>query len=426
MAGAHKRKSEKREARGLQTELHPALRSANLTLVKEQQHRANPYLSNDRGGAHSKKPRLSRFFQPGEVIAQANKERQVQRDVEHQQELAKEEARRASEARKEEIAKGNLPDDALGEDRLALGVLTDDVEWWDAAYVDKESGQLLPKYTSNDDDVESDDEDETPSLHYVHHPAPISYSQDSASSSKLPTRTYLTASEHKRLRRQRRKLARETVETRIKLGLDPKPAPKVKLSNMMSVLENDANITDPTAYERDVRAQVAGRRQLHEQQNLDRHNEAVQRRRDKAQEPVHKDAKASLHCSVYRFRSLRNPQIRYKLNANARQLRLHGCCLRVGEDGPGLIVAAGDEKSSRFFDRLVTQRLRWGETFEDKDSGATVDMSGNACERVWQGLTTLEQHPLPRWFMRRCESSEEMQSVLSPFNGDAFYQSYRG
>ena len=406
----------KKEPRGLSTELHPALRSSNLTLVKEQQRRANPYMSDDRGAVHSKKPRLSRFFQPGEVIEQANEQRQLQRAQEKLLEEQRAQEKRDEEARQVRVDKGELPDTTRGEDRLFREVVDGGIEWWDAPYIDKSTGELLAKYAS-DGESESDDEDETPSLHYVHHPTPISYSQDSAA--RLPTRTYLTTSEHKRLRRQRRKLARETTETRIKLGLDPKPAPKVKLSSMMSVLENDANIADPTAYEREVRAQVAERKQVHEQQNAERHNAAVQRRKDKVPEP--EDAKATVHCNVYRFKSLRSPQIRYKLNTNARQLHIRGCCLRVTDDGPGLMVIAGDEKSCRFFDRLVTQRLRWDENYTDKNSGSTIDMSGNMCERVWQGFTTLDQHPLPHWFMRSCDTKDDVRHVLSRFDGLAFY-----
>ena len=49
-----------------------------------------------------------------------------------------------------------------------------------------------------------------------------------------------------------RQLKQQEKQDRIKLGLDPPPPPKVKLSNLMNVLTNES-IKDPTAVENRVK-----------------------------------------------------------------------------------------------------------------------------------------------------------------------------
>lgn len=416
--------------RGLQTELHPALKSSNLTLIKEQQHKANPYLSNE-GTVKSRKPRLSRFYQRGEIIKRVSKERSKLQEIEKQVEI--ELVRKQEEQKHYEsgVAKGELPDLRKDEDKIFNDIsnIPVDVEWWDSVYLDKKTHKILEKYIVSDYDSEEEEDNNSvddenteyaPSIHYVHHPIPVKGTTDD--DNRYPRRIYLTKKEHRRIRRNNRKLAREEIEAKIKLGLEPKPEPKVKLSNMMHVLENDANIVDPTNYEQNVIKQVQQRKKNHLEENRIRHEEAVFRRKEKLENLDAKAIHMANSCNVYRFQSLQNPKIRYKLNMNAKQLKLRGCCLRVHDSGPGMIIVVGEEKSIKFFDKLVTRRLKWDENFEDRRSNQMVDMSNNNIEKVWNGYINLEEHNFSNWFMRVCNDESELKQILSKFNGEVFYR----
>lgn len=102
---------------------------------------------------------------------------------------------------------------------------------------------------------------------YIQHPVLI---PPPGSDAPIPAlKLHLTKRETKRLRKNARSERLKEKQDRIRLGLDPAPPPKVKLTNLMSVLTNEA-ISNPTAVEARVRADVAERKQVHEQTNHDR------------------------------------------------------------------------------------------------------------------------------------------------------------
>lgn len=69
---------------------------------------------------------------------------------------------------------------------------------------------------------------------------------------------FLTKKERKKLRKQNRREAWKEKQEKIRLGLEPPPEPKVKMSNMMRVLGTQA-VQDPTKIEAHVREQMAKR-----------------------------------------------------------------------------------------------------------------------------------------------------------------------
>lgn len=428
-----KRSQNETQGRGLQTELHPALKSSNLTLIKEQQHSENPYLSDIHSDKNLKKRRhLSHFYQKGEIVSRVNKEREQLHKIEA---TIKIETARENESRRQyqlKVGNGELPDLTKGEDKW-LKIIEDipeDVEWWDKVYLDKNDPMkillkyTIPDYDSDDDEDDhgnddDDDDDETyaPSIRYVHHPL---LSSDSLNKIDHLSRMYLTKKEYRKIRRQKRKMIQEEKETKIKLGVISKPEPKVKLSNMMNVLENDSNITDPTQYEKNVKEQVKERKEKHLKVNELRHEEAVKKKKEVDSVYIPVDRSQLYYCNVYRFKNLINPQIRYKLNMNAKQLKLRGCCIRLAEDGPGIIISVTNEKNCKFFNKLVMNRLKWADSFQDRKTGETIDNLNNSIENIWTGTISLQDHPFSNWFMRICKDKEEMQDVLRRFHAESF------
>lgn len=73
----------------------------------------------------------------------------------------------------------------------------------------------------------------------------------------------------KKLRSQRRQQREKEKQELIRQGLLEPPKPKVKISNMMRVLAEEA-AADPTAIEKEVRKAMEERQQAHEDRNLAR------------------------------------------------------------------------------------------------------------------------------------------------------------
>ncbi|CCD26280.1 U4/U6-U5 snRNP complex subunit PRP3 NDAI_0H01060 [Naumovozyma dairenensis CBS 421] len=421
--------------RGLHTKIHPALLSSNLNFIREQYHHDNPYLStfNTQPSTKTRKgQRIQTFFQPGEVSKRIQHERELQRKVLEQErkfnELERQRRTKEDEVTKLKIQNCELPDLALGEDKYIPNV--DDIpdcEWWDVVYLDTtDKTKILDKYSmqypsvEEDEDFVSDEEDEEerhPSIRYIQHPVPIK--MELSNQGGRPNKVYLTKKEQKKIRRNKRKLIRQEIDEKIKLGLEPKPVPKVKLSNMMNVYENNQNITDPTSWEVTVKQQMEERKRKHEEINQKRHEEAVKKRRE-AQTIVQStnSGVGDTCCKVFWFKNLRNPKIRYKLKMNSKQLLLNGLCIRIGDDGPGIIIVVGKEKSCKFYEKLVLNRIKWDENFENKINGTIVDQTGTYSEKIWEG--NLKENKFPKLFMKACADEKEFKRILNQFNAQNF------
>ena len=136
---------------------------------------------------------------------------------------------------------------AAAEAALALDAIPD-VEWWDAAIL----------ATGSYDDVAGGKWNVKPekiSL-YVEHPVPMQPPTEAPPPPPQPLK--LTKREQKKLRTQRRMAREQEKQEMIKQGLLEPPKPKVKISNLMRVLTDEAT-ADPTAVEREVREQMAER-----------------------------------------------------------------------------------------------------------------------------------------------------------------------
>ena len=86
--------------------------------------------------------------------------------------------------------------------------------------------------------------------------------------------------EKKKLRRQNRRENWKEKQEKIRLGLEPPPEPKVKMSNMMRVLGTQA-VQDPTKIEAHVREQMAKRQKAHEDANASRKLTVEQKKQKK-------------------------------------------------------------------------------------------------------------------------------------------------
>lgn len=108
-------------------------------------------------------------------------------------------------------------------------------------------------------------------------------------------------------------------------GLLEPPKPKVKLSNLMRVLGEQATL-DPTAIEAEVRRQMAERQAAHDDRNLARMLTPAERREKKLRKlfDAGPDGGRSSLVAVYRVADLSSGQHRFKVDVNARENHMSG------------------------------------------------------------------------------------------------------
>ena len=160
---------------------------------------------------------------------------------------------------------------------------------------------------------------------YVEHPVPLAPPAGAEAPAPAPQPLKLTKAEQKKLRTQRRVAREQEKQEMIRQGLLEPPKPKVKISNLMRVL-TDTAAADPTAIEKEVRAQMAERAEAHEDRNLARALTPAERKEKKLRKMFQETGGGTgeTHVRVYRIESLRNPKHKFRVDINAQENRLTG------------------------------------------------------------------------------------------------------
>lgn len=297
-----------------------------------------------------------------------------------------------------------------------------DAEWWDLAllpsktYDDVPDKPLAPG-TAVPDTFPLIEHDTSPVDHLVQHPIPIP--PPTANIQVQPHGVILTKQEMKKMRRQRRAAEQQDKRDRIKMGLLPPDPPKVKLSNLMRVLGNEA-IADPTKVEARVRREVAARHELHERTNAERMLTDEERRARRIYKTKSEEAKG-IWCHVYRVRHLVSPSHRFKVRKNAQQHHLSGLIL-VHPD-LSLVIVEGSAKALKAYKRLMLVRIDWTDPGRPKDQdegeapapeSETFDLHDNTCECVFEGPVRERALPMGVVKMEDCASDLKVKERLGP------------
>jgi U4/U6 small nuclear ribonucleoprotein PRP3 len=197
-------------------------------------------------------------------------------------------------------------------------------------------------------------------IYYFH----LNYFQPKAEPTKpvlLPV--FLTRKERKKLRRQNRREAWKDKQEKIRIGLEPPPEPKVKMSNMMRVLGQQA-VQDPTKVEAHVREQIIKRQKAHEDANASRKLTGDQKKQKKVKK-IKEDTSLGVCVSVYRVLNLTNQSKKFKVEANIKQLLMTGVIVLYRNIN--VILVEGGPKQQKKFKHLMLERIKWGEEQASKD-----------------------------------------------------------
>jgi len=382
-----------------------------------RQAKTNPYISQDAAqeqkddptydpGLQKQRDRKSRaivFNQKGKFIAQAEALRAQERLERMKQEMQAEQRKQAIEEATE---------------RSYLVPEPPAIEWWDEGLVTGGGyGDLDAPNALNFEAI----------TEYVQHPVLLEPPQEK--NQPAPKAMYLTKKEQAKLRRQRRMEDHKEEQAKIRLGLVPPPPPKVKKSNLMRVLGQEA-VKDPTAVEARVNRDIAQRAADHEVANESRKLSKEQRHEKLAQQQEGDLAKGVRVC-VFRVENLSYGKHRYQIDVNAKQNSLTG--ITILNPTMNLVIVEGGAHSIKFYRKLMLNRIKWDENaapvsasgnnreaeqeWMQKDwlqsldeRGMVKDLSFNRCTLVWEGEE--KDRAFKKWTSRVCETDGEAKDTL--------------
>ena len=231
--------------------------------------------------------------------------------------------------------------------------------------------------------------------HLIEHPVPIAPPAEPPAPAPMPLP--LTKRERKKLRTQRRLAAEKEKQDQIRCGLIAPPPPKVKISNLMSVMKDEA-VADPSAVEAKVRAEMAQRVKNHEMRNAARKLTPAERRAKKKRKLTNDPSGGGTPVSLYRIDQLVSEKKQYKIDINAQQNHLTGTFILMEECN--LLVVEGGPKAQKRYRKLLMQRIDWAEDLvadddEDDEEEDRTELRKRAaltaCKLVWEGLVVKAQ-----------------------------------
>ena len=383
----------------------------------EELRKDNPYfdssLSSQAAVPHDRRGRELRFNLKGKYIEQAN-------ELRKQAQLADAKARIAAETRRR----------ALLEDKSEQTYLVKDVpalEWWDEAMV---HGDTYPDFENDENEAErmlKIDVPDTAITNLIQHPVLLDPPFESLPTQSKPM--FLTKKEQKKMRLQNRMADLKEKQAKIRLGLQEPDPPKIKKSNLMRVLGNEA-VKDPTAVEARVTREIEERTEKHETMNEERALSKDQRK-EKTAEKAQADAARGIFQSVYRIDSLAYGKNRSKIDMNAKQYHDLTGIIITNPNCCCVVVEAG-QHTQKAMNKLLTRRINWAENApstapktdlkgnektplppwlraEDQD-GNLKDLSENECSLVWEG--EVKQRSFKFWAQRDCETDGAARQVM--------------
>ncbi|KAI9339263.1 pre-mRNA processing factor 3-domain-containing protein [Pilaira anomala] len=243
----------------------------------------NPYFDPTMGvkiAPVSRKSRALKFVQPGKYVNIANEERAKQQLEKLKQEIT------------ESVKKAGMQTEIDVSDKVIKRVEPPAVEWWDAPFLANKTYEDL-----NDANEINPDKLDTLVTMYVHHPVVIKPPSE-INAVPIVRSLMMTTKERKKMRRQRRAEALKDKRDKIRLGLLEPDAPKVKISNLMKVLGEEA-IQDPTKIEAKVRKEMELRQKMHDKANEQR-KLTPEERRAKIMNKLKEDQKTSNEVAVFK------------------------------------------------------------------------------------------------------------------------------
>lgn len=301
------------------------------------------------------------------------------------------------------------------------------IEWWDEGIIE---GDTYPDF---DDDAMAAEQklkintEDTVITRYIQHPVLLEPPQEK--NMPAPKPLPLTKEEQKKKRRQTRQAALKEKQAKIRLGLEEPDAPKVKKSNLMRVLGDQA-VKDPTAVEARVNREIAERQDKHEATNEER-KLTKEQQLEKLAANQEQDAARGVQMCVFRIDNLAYGKHRYKVDNNAKQQALTG--ITIMNPKLNLVIVEGGQHSIKFYKKLMLNRIDWTEIAPPReyvkepnakddditkawwlkaqdDNGQLKDLSENRCVLVWEGQ--VKERVFKKWGSRVCETDGDARRAL--------------
>merc|ERR1712137_1018900 len=125
----------------------------------------------------------------------------------------------------------------------------------------------------------------------------------------------------------------------------------------------------------------------------------------------------STQVLVFKLKDLANKRFLFKIDMNAQQFHLTGCCIAC----PGvanIVVVEGGARAIKRYRKLMTRRIKWtedqtkdddGDDSED-DENVTAPKIQDHCVLIWDGV--VKQRSFKSWRVSQVRTDNEARKIL--------------
>lgn len=293
-----------------------------------------------------------------------------------------------------------------------------EIEWWDKPILGNKStlDQIMPRLVQQNVRPEEIFHGIT---NLIEHPPIKRPPGPDTTIAQVPI--FLTKKERKKLRRQNRKNLELEKQEKIKLGLLPKPEPKLKRSNIMYALGDEA-ITNPSLAEKMVREQEEKRLQAHLDHNQSKKvsfKEKKMKKINKIQEDLRVNG---IWVALYRVINFDNRAPKPKIiEKTAKQQPTMTGVLILYKD-INLAVVEGASSQQKEFKRLMLRARNQKEkqdplvvTEDGSDDAGDV----NRCFLVWEGQVS--ERAFKFFEVKQVKDELEARKYFRDFNVEHYW-----
>lgn len=142
-----------------------------------------------------------------------------------------------------------------------------------------------------------------------------------------------------------------------------------------------------------INARQVKERQEKHLRNIEESKLTEEERKMKKDMKLREDTTDIVHVLVFKIKDLSHKQHLFKINTNAKQFKLTGCC--IIHENLNLVIVEGGPKGIKAYKKLMESRIDWGD---------------NECTLVWEGMVTFKN--FTRFSVKHFESGLDIKEFL--------------
>merc|ERR1712137_532128 len=135
----------------------------------------------------------------------------------------------------------------------------------------------------------------------------------------------------------------------------------------------------------------------------------------------------STQVLVFKLKDLANKRFLFKIDMNAQQFHLTGCCIACPGMG-NIVIVEGGARAIKRYKKLMTRRIKWADEAKDDDDDDNDGDDDNVmapklqdhCVLIWEGV--VKQRNFKTWKVTHARGEQEARKTLVDRGAEHYWE----